>query len=458
MKEAIKPVFGSYLKRLSNMKETKFKDTEICRIPEDWEIGKFEDVLCTFSAGATPYRGIADNFNGNIRWISSGELNYNTIFDTVEHISEKAVKNTHLTIHQPGTFLMAITGLEAAGTRGKCAFVGMPSTTNQSCLAINATDKMCTEYLFYFYRMFSDYLAFKYCQGTKQQSYTASIVRGLPIIYPKNVSEQSRIAAALTSIANLISSLDKLIEKKKNIKQGAMQQLLSGKIRLGEFAHREHKFKDTEIGKIPEDWEINNLGNTFEFISNNTFSRDDLSYEGRVKNIHYGDVLISYGSYVDVNRDYIPAISNSDYYAKRYVQDGDVIIADTAEDTTVGKAVEVINVGDSLVVSGLHTMWLHPKNNEIFQIGYLGYAFNSSLFHNQLLPLMQGTKVTSVSKTAIKSTYIVTPPKLEQHYIVSVLTSIDNEIASLEAKKAKYERIKQGMMQQLLTGKIRLIG
>ena len=346
--------------------------------------------------------------------------------------------------------------LSAAGTIGRTVvFDGEDSYFQDSNIVWIANDekKLSNKLLYYIYKRLSWITE----SGTIPRIYNG-IVRSIKFPIPNTTIEQSRIALALKSIDNLISSLDKLIDKKKNIKQGAMQQLLSGKIRLGEFAHREHKFKDTEIGKIPVDWEINNLGNTFDFISNNTFSRDDLSYEGRVKNIHYGDVLISYGSYVDVNRDYIPAISNSDYYAKRYVQDGDVIIADTAEDATVGKAVEVINVGDSLVVSGLHTMWLHPKNNEIFQIGYLGYAFNSSLFHNQLLPLMQGTKVTSVSKTAIKSTYIVTPPKLEQHYIVSVLTSIDNEIASLEAKKAKYERIKQGMMQQLLTGKIRLIG
>lgn len=150
------------------MKETRFKDTEIGQIPEEWIFSKFGDVLRTFSSGATPYRGIPGNFIGNIKWITSGELNYKPINDTLEHISEEAVKNTNLTIHQAGTFLMAITGLEAVGTRGKCAFVGNPSTTNQSCLAINGTNKMITSYLFWFYRKYSDLLAFKYCQGTKQ--------------------------------------------------------------------------------------------------------------------------------------------------------------------------------------------------------------------------------------------------------------------------------------------------
>lgn len=132
----------------------EYKQTEFGPIPSDWILCTFQDVLTTFSSGATPYRGIPEYYKGNVRWISSGELNYNKILDTVEHISQQAVRNANLRVHQPGTFLMAITGLEAEGTRGRCAFIGAPATTNQSCLAINGTERMCTEYLFWFYRSF----------------------------------------------------------------------------------------------------------------------------------------------------------------------------------------------------------------------------------------------------------------------------------------------------------------
>lgn len=118
------------------MIETKFKQSELGPIPEDWEVGTFADFLTTFSAGATPYRGIPDNFIGQIPWISSGELNYCEINDTREHISLDAQRNTHLTLHKPGTFLIAITGLEAAGTRGRCAFV-KNTINNKSVLSCN---------------------------------------------------------------------------------------------------------------------------------------------------------------------------------------------------------------------------------------------------------------------------------------------------------------------------------
>ena len=221
----------------------------------------------------------------------------------------------------------------------------------------------------------------------------------------------------------------------------------------------ETRFKDTEIGKIPEDWELLPLHQGFDFRSNNTLSRDALSDNGFIMNIHYGDVLIKFGATVDVQKEALPYITNTDYKNAYYAEDGDIIIADTAEDETVGKATELLNIKDSLVVSGLHTMWLHPTSSNIFAKGYLGYAFNCALFHDQLIPLMQGTKVTSVSKTAIKDTYIAVPSDItEQSRIASALTSIDNLISSLDKLIEKKKNIKQGMMQQLLTGKKRLKG
>ena len=152
--------------------------------------------------------------------------------DTLEHISTEAKEKTNLTIHPAGIFLMAITGLEASGTRGSCAILDAPATTNQSCMAIYGTDKMSTEYLFHYYVQHGDELAFQYCQGTKQQSYTAAIVKKLPIYYPEDVAEQNAIASVLTSMDNEVRALKQKLAKYRQVKQGMMQQLLTGKIRL----------------------------------------------------------------------------------------------------------------------------------------------------------------------------------------------------------------------------------
>lgn len=220
------------------------------------------------------------------------------------------------------------------------------------------------------------------------------------------------------------------------------------------------KYKQTELGLLPEDWEVAKLGEKFRFISNNTFSRDFLCEDGEIKNIHYGDVLIKYDSTLDVSQSDIPAINSEhlpSYRPKCFAEDGDIIIADTAEDETVCKATELWNIGGKRVVAGLHTMWCRPAQNT-FAIKFLGYFMNTSLYHNQVLPLIQGIKVSSVSKSAIQGTWLCIPPIEEQCRIASALTSIDNLIDSLDRLIAKKLDIKQGAMQQLLSGKKRLKG
>lgn len=220
------------------------------------------------------------------------------------------------------------------------------------------------------------------------------------------------------------------------------------------------KYKQTELGLLPEDWEVAKLGEKFRFISNNTFSRDFLCEDGEIKNIHYGDVLIKYGSTLDVSQSDIPTINSEllpSYQPKCLAEDGDVIIADTAEDETVCKATELWNIGGKQVVAGLHTMWCRPAQNT-FAIRFLGYFMNTSLYHNQVLPLIQGIKVSSVSKSAIQGTWLCIPPIEEQRRIASALTCIDNLIDSLDRLIAKKRDIKQGAMQQLLSGKKRLKG
>ncbi len=412
------------------MKETKFKDTEIGKIPEEWEFGYFGDVLCTFSAGATPYRGIPDYYNGKINWISSGELNYNVIYDTIGHISEEALRNTNLCLHAPGTFLMAITGLEATGTRGKCAFVGAPSATNQSCLAINGTNKMDIKYLYWYYRMYGDYLAFKYSQGTKQQSFTATIVKNLPITYPKQVIEQHHIASALTSIDNLIASLGKMIEKKKNIKQGAMQQLLTGKTRLKGFT---------------EPWVYRKISEIATTSSGGTPSRS-------IPNYYYGDIKwftttelkdnYLYDSVEHITRE---ALNNS---SAKMFSANTILMA--MYGATIGK------LGVLKEPSTTNQACCAIKCNDIVEI----FLFYILLYNRKsIIEKGCGAGQPNISQAIVNElSFLVPPCEKEQQAIATILTKMDDEITALEAKRAKYEAIKQGMMQQLLTGKIRLIG
>ena len=257
------------------------------------------------------------------------------------------------------------------------------------------------------------------------------------------VTEQANIADAVSDIDGMISMLDGLVSKKKAIKQGAMQELLTSKKRLPGFSG---------------EWQTFAFGELFDFIPNNAFTRAQMSNSGKVKNIHYGDILTKYGAYVDGSNDSIPYISKevdlSRFADRCYLQSGDIIIADTAEDEAVGKALEVVNV-NCPILAGQHTLMCRPKIK--FADKFLGYYLNAACYHDQLLPYIVGTKVSSVSKASVAQTKLVVPEYEEQQAIAEILSNMDSEIDALEQKLAKYRQVKQGMMQQLLTGKIRLV-
>jgi type I restriction enzyme S subunit len=206
--------------------------TRLPGFTRDWQTKPLGELITHCCSGATPRRNRPDFYRGNIRWITSGELNYNVVNDTAEKITHEAMIRTNLSLVPAGTFLMAITGLEAEGTRGSCGIVGVPSTTNQSCMAVFPTTELLTEYLFHYYVFRGKSLALQYCQGTKQQSYTATLAKRLPIALPPTTTEQTAIAAVLTDMDAELTALEQRLAKTRALKQGMMQELLTGRIRL----------------------------------------------------------------------------------------------------------------------------------------------------------------------------------------------------------------------------------
>ena len=186
-------------------------------------------------------------------------------------------------------------------------------------------------------------------------------------------------------------------------------------------------------------WEQRKFDEVFDCtVPNNTLSRAELSYdEGTVLNVHYGDVLIKYGSVLDVQKDDIPRIPHRcrEDFNGALLQDGDVIIADTAEDETTGKACEIGNLQGSAIVSGLHTMVCRPRNR--MALGYLGYYLNSNAYHHQLLPLMQGIKVLSLSRSNIQKTSVSYPIAVKEQQLIAYYFSQLDNLITLHQRKEK---------------------
>lgn len=200
-------------------------------------------------------------------------------------------------------------------------------------------------------------------------------------------------------------------------------------------------------------WEQKTFDEIFWMLTNNTLSRAELNYNSGVcKNIHYGDVLIRFPAHIDISSSDVPYINDQSFNSKlncSLLQSGDIVIADTAEDLTVGKATEIENKQNMKVSAGLHTIPCRPKIK--FSPRYLGYYINSPAYHDQLIPFIQGIKVSSISKTLIRKTFISFPSIFEQSKIATFLSCLDKKIDAQNKIISKYETLIKGLCDLLLS-------
>ena len=254
----------------------------------------------------------------------------------------------------------------------------------------------------------------------------------MPINVP-SAKEQERISLFLDAIERRIETQRTLVETLKKYKRGLSDTLFD------------------RIAQSPS-CKIVKLGDAFELLQNNTFSRDDLTTNpSSVQNIHYGDVLVKYGAVVNISEDtppYIkPTIDLQKFVATSYLRDGDIVFADTAEDYSVGKATEIAGANGLAVLSGLHTIPCRPLMK--FHPMYLAYYFNSSLFRRQIYPLVQGTKVSSISKGELVKTSVYAPTEREQRRIASMLYLLDLRITFEEKTVNSLTNARTALLQQL---------
>lgn len=416
-----------------------YKQTEVGVLPEDWDLKELGSVVKINRGGSPrPIQDYITQADNGVNWIKIGDVREDDkyITSTQEKIIPEGVSRSR-PVHA-GDFI-----LSNSMSFGRPYILAIDGCIHDGWLTIQKYDQTFSkEYLYYL--LSSDFVYQQYISmaaGSSVKNLNKEKVAALVVTCP-DLKEQDEIAKSLSDIDSLIVTFEKLIAKKKAIKQGAMQELLTGKRHLPGFGG---------------EWKTYLFGDLFDFIPNNAFTRAQMDESGKVKNIHYGDILTKFGAYISAESKDIPCIAKeidlSRIADKCYLRSGDIVIADTAEDETVGKALEVINV-ECPVLAGQHTLLCRPKVH--FAEKFLGYYLNASCYHDQLLPFIVGTKVSSVSKASVAQTKLIVPEYEEQQKISGILSDMDDEITELEQKLAKYRQVKQGMMQQLLTGKIRL--
>lgn len=307
----------------------------------------------------------------------------------------------------------------------------------------NKTD---LEFLFYYIkhnqRIFTDNQ-----QAANIPSISKSDVEKFQVYYPENISEQQKIAACLSSLDELISAHSQKLELLKAHKKGLMQNLFpqEGK-KVPNYRFPE--FKDSG------EWEEETLGKVYDFKSTNSLSREYLSYEkGIVKNIHYGDIHTTFNTLFDITKEKVPFIKYCvpvKIKKDNYCIEGDIIFADASEDIDdIGKSIEIINLNNEKLVSGLHTLLARQRKQKL-AIGFGGYLFKSDWFRKQIQREAQGAKVLGISATRISRIRILFPQNIiEQQKIASCLSSLDELITAQSKKIEQLKQHKKGLMQGL---------
>ena len=279
--------------------------------------------------------------------------------------------------------------------------------------------------------------------GTGQPLVKSSELQKLKLCVPVSKSEQEKIGEIFNNIDNIITLHQRKLEKLKLAKKALLQKL---------FPKNGSKFPELRFKGFADAWEQCKLGEIFEYLQNNTLSRDSLNYKNpNIKNIHYGDILVKFDEILDGSNKDIPYINSEldlSKFSKSLLQDGDIIFSDTAEDDTVGKAIELKNVNAPFILSGLHTIPCRPLIP--FGKGYLGNFLNSDSYRVQLRPLVQGIKVSSISKSALKDTMIEYPKNLdEQEKIGSLFQNVAKMITLHQRKLDKLQEVKKGLLQKM---------
>lgn len=434
------------------------KQTEVGLIPDDWEVKSLGDV-CSFNNGVAHENYVDDNGEFilvNSKFISSDAK--------IIKYSKKQLFKV-----EENTILMVMSDVPNGKAIAKCFLVPpkFNGTLNQR-ICMFSDFKTNREFTYIIINRNPYYLAFD--DGIKQTNLRKQDVLNCPIAFPPTLAEQQRIAKALSDVDALISTTEKLIQKKKNIKQGTMQNLLTGKKRLPGFGDKQTdlfvpngthtkevkdvspeqirlsaKMKQTELGEIPEDWEVKSIKDFAKV------------YDGTHQTPHYVDVGIPFYSVENVTAndfEHTKLISEKEHRlltSKVKIEKGNILM------TRIG------SIGDCKYIdwepeASFYVSLALIKCDTSVDARFISYYSNSLQFKKELELRSLITAIPQkINLGPISEIILVLPPKEEQTAIANVLSSMDKEIETLNTKLEKYRNLKTAMMQQLLTGKIRLI-
>ena len=419
-------------------KETEYRDTEIGRIPKEWEVKKVYDLFDVVT-GTTPSTRDKKYWDGGtINWLTPADLSKlnQTIYvnDSERKITESALKETTLTLMPERSIIIS--------TRAPVGYVAVlkkPSTFNQGCKGLipKRYDKVLSEF-YYYYLLSQKHTLENLSGGSTFKELTKESLLNLSMPLPP-LEEQQKIAEILSTVDKAIRKTDEAIAKTERLKNGLMQELLTKGI-----GHKE--FKDTEIGRIPKDWEVVKLGEVCTKIKagGTPLTSKKEYYNGNIPFVKIEDMTSSY-KYIKSTLTSITeaGLKNSSAWL---VPVKSLLVA-------MYGSIGAIAINEIEVATNQAILAILP-NNEKTNVEFLFYL----LTHLKPLLKKHAKQTTQANLTAeiIKNFKIALPNYFEQQRIAEILSTVDKKLEIERKEKARLEKIKQGLMDLLLTGKVRV--
>lgn len=430
-----------------------YKQTEVGVIPDDWEVRKLEEIADVIDPHPS-HRAPPEVTNG-IPFVGIGDLNENgeIIASKIRNVGP-SVFDEHQKRYDLVEELIGLGRVASIGKVVKIKSIGSKYAISPTLGIIRGT-KVKRDYLLYALKSKAVTDQFnKIMSGSTRSAVGMIVLRKLDIFLPTTKKEQEAIATALSDTDTLIESLEQLITKKRQIKQGAMQELLTGKRRLPRFEVKPG-YKQTEVGVIPEDWKVvalESLGErTRPAIKAGPFG------SSLTKDTYVAEGYKVYGQEQVIRGDYL----YGDYYISKArfnelkscaVEPGDILLS------LVGTAGRVL-----VIPEGAPEGIINPRlirfsfDRTIISPDFFKFLFETKTYQALLSRSSQGGTMGVLNAGLLRSLCIPLPQIAEQEAIATILSDMDTEITTLEEKLAKTHHIKQGMMQELLTGRIRLV-
>ncbi|MGC9073808.1 MAG: restriction endonuclease subunit S [Caldisericum sp.] len=416
------------------MNDDEFKDTEIGRIPKEWEVNKLSDIVIKAKMGGTPRRDISEYWNGNIYFAKAQDISKDGkyLYKAEEFITEKGLENSSTWLVPENSLL-----LSAYGSIGFVKINKVPVAINQQIIGIMPNEKIIdVEFLYNWYLNYKSYWD-KFIKTTTLPHLTLGIVLDRLIPFPP-LEEQKKIAYVLSKIQKAIELQDRLIKLLQELKKTMMHKLFTEGI-----GHTE--FKDTEIGRIPKDWEIRRIKDiSLKIKAGGTPSRKEIKYwGGNIPFVLINDIVNS-SIYLYKTKEFITelGLKNSSTWI---VPPNSLLVSIYA---TIGEVV----INKIPVATNQAIIAIVPMPDFNVEYGLYAIKYYKNILYKQIVQTTQ----KNINKAIFQNLTVPLPHLEEQKKIANILLTIDNKISLEENRKDLLEKLFKTMLNKLMTGQIRV--